>query len=198
MTVRQVLRAQAIDEAVALDGIAALLRLAGRDPVTDEGVHDTPARYLRDWKEMACSMEDPARILATGFTSDHADSMIVVGPMPFASLCEHHLLPFTGVATFGYIPDGHIVGLSKIPRLLHHHARTPQVQERLTHQVLDSFVEHVTCVGAGITITGNHLCAQLRGVRTPAPMTTTALHGVMRTEAETRAEFLASVHHDPR
>lgn len=183
------------DDDLVLQGVCAMLRIAGRDPINDPDVSDTPLRFLRAWREMACSDVDPATLLATGFTNDHTDSLVVLGPMPFASLCEHHLLPFTGVATFGYIPDGHIVGLSKVPRLLHHYARRPQVQERLTRQVLDTFTEHVHCVGAGITITANHLCAQLRGVRTPAPMTTTALHGVLRTEPDARAEYLASVHH---
>lgn len=173
-------------------GVRAMLLLAGRDP-DDECVSDTPDRVLRAWGEMTAQPGTPESILSRTFPSEGAGGMVVVGPMPFTSVCEHHLLPFTGTAFFGYLPGERIVGLSKIPRLLHHFAQRTQVQERLTRNVLDAFVEHVPCVGAGVHVEAVHSCAALRGVRTVAPMSTVELHGAFRDEPETRAEFLAAV-----
>lgn len=178
--------------AVVRDGVRAQLILAGLDP-EHPSVVDTPERVLRAWLELTAAPGDPATILGSTFDAEGADAMIVVGPMPFASLCEHHLLPFTGVATFAYIPTNRIIGLSKIPRLLHHYALRPQVQERLTHQVIQTFTTHIECRGAGLQLTATHTCAALRGVRTHSPMTTTALHGALRNEPDARAEFLHAV-----
>jgi GTP cyclohydrolase I len=106
-------------------------------------------------------------------------------------VCEHHLLPFTGHAWVGYVPNGNgVVGLSKIPRLVEHFARRPQVQERLTGQITAALDEHIEPLGAACTIRAVHSCATMRGVRTEAPMTTSSLTGVFLTEPEARAEFL--------
>lgn len=178
------------DEQAVRDGVRAMLRLAGDDP-DRPGLIDTPDRVLRAWGELTSRPGDPFDLLSTQF-DERADALIGVGPMFFASTCEHHLLPFTGHAWFAYIPKaGRVVGLSKIPRLIEHFARRPQVQERLARQIVEAFAEHVDCDAVGITMRAVHTCSALRGVRTEAPMTTSALLGAFRTEPEARAEYLA-------
>jgi GTP cyclohydrolase I len=180
------------DEDTVILGVRAMLRLAGDDP-DRPGLVDTPERVLKAWREMTARPGDPFDLLSTQF-DEGADEMVGVGPMPFSSVCEHHLLPFTGHAWFAYIPKaGRVVGLSKIPRLIDHYARRPQVQERLTRQVVEAFAQHVDCDAAGMHVRAVHTCSSLRGVRTEAPMTTSALIGAFRTEPEARAEFLAFI-----
>lgn len=172
-------------------GVRALLRIAGDDP-DRAGLLDTPARVVRAWREQTDRPGDPERLLAVMFDdAGPVDEMVAVGPIPFASVCEHHLLPFTGHAHIAYIPTGGVVGLSKLPRLLHHFARRPQVQERLTRQITEALDQHVPSLGSACTITANHACATLRGVKTPAPMTTTSLTGLFKEDPSARTEFLA-------
>ena len=176
---------------LALEGVRALLRLAGEDP-TRPGLRETPARYLRAWQEMTQRPGDPDALLAVMFDdAGPVDQMVAVGPVAFTSLCEHHLLPFAGHAWVAYIPVAGVVGLSKIPRLLEHYARRPQVQERLTEQVARAIVERVPCQGVGVLLRAVHSCASMRGVRAEAPMTTSSLHGAFRDDERTRQEFLA-------
>lgn len=183
------------DVRTAVDGIAALLRLLGRNPTHDPGVQDTPARFVRAIMEMGSSTADPARILGVTFDGvDYpSDQMVAVGPIPFVSLCEHHLLPFPGTAWIGYVPaGGRVVGLSKLPRLLDHYAARPQVQERLTTQVADALMQHLDPAGAAVLIRASHGCMTHRGVRKPgANMVTSVLRGVFMDDPTTRAEFLA-------
>lgn len=183
-----------VDRLLAHAGIAALLRLLGRDP-DDPGLADTPARFVKAITEMGTSDTDPATLLARTFDGvDYpADQMVAVGPVPFVSLCEHHLLPFPGTAWIAYVPaDGRVVGLSKIPRLLDHYAARPQVQERLTTQVADALMEHLRPAGAACLIRASHGCMTHRGVRKPGTaMVTSVLRGVFMDDPTTRAEFLA-------
>lgn len=171
-------------------GVRAMLRKAGRNP-DDPSLVKTPVRFLRAWYELVEAPGDPAALLATSFDdAEQADEMIVVGPIPFTSVCEHHLLPFEGVAWIGYIPKDGVVGLSKFPRLLEHYARRPQVQERLTRQITSAVTDHVSPDSACV-VRATHTCATMRGVRKPAPMTTSSLTGAFRDRPEARAEFLA-------
>ncbi len=183
-----------MDEHDALHGIRALLRLMGEDP-DREGLKDTPARVVKAYRELAASPGDPATILSRVFgdIDYQSDEMIAVGPIEFVSLCEHHLLPFTGVAHVAYIPQGGVVvGLSKLPRVVEHFAQRPQVQERLTAQIAGSIQEHLNPLGVAVVVKAHHSCMGLRGVRKPdALMTTSVMHGVFRTKPEARAEFLA-------
>lgn len=180
------------DEADALVGIAAMLRMAGEDP-DRPGLVKTPARVLAAWLEMTARPGDPADLLAVCFDdAGPVDEMVVVGPIPFTSVCEHHLLPFSGVAWVGYIPIGGVVGLSKIPRLVEHFARRPQMQERLTGQVTAALDAFVKPLGSACVVRAVHSCATMRGVRKEAPMTTSSLTGVFRDPA-VRAEFLHMV-----
>lgn len=180
------------DVDLAIEGVRALLRLAGEDPDRD-GLLDTPKRYVKAWREMTGRPGDPAALLARQFTDDDlvADELVAIGPMRFTSLCEHHLLPFTGTAWLAYVPTAGVVGLSKVPRLVEHFARRPQVQERLTAQIADAFETHVPSLGLGVLLRATHSCASMRGVRIEAPMTTSALRGIFRDDNRTRAEFLA-------
>lgn len=163
----------------ALWGVRALLRLMGEDP-DRPGLVETPRRVVRAMLEIAGRPNDPGHDLAKVFPDvNHPGTPVIVGPVPFVSLCEHHLLPFTGEAWVSYVPrDGLVVGLSKLPRTVAHYAGRPQVQERLTSQIADSLVEHLDPVGVGVLISGEHTCMSLRGSRTHgARMETSDLRG---------------------
>jgi GTP cyclohydrolase I len=180
-----------VDVAQALVGIEALLRLMGEDP-TRPGLVGTPARVVRAYLEMASRPGDPGHDLAVVFADiDHPNTPVVVGPIPFVSLCEHHLLPFTGEAWVSYVPSlGRVVGLSKLPRTVHHFAARPQVQERLTQQIADALSDHLDPSGVGVVIRGDHTCMSLRGARTlGARMETTDLRGSLSTNPF-RSQFL--------
>lgn len=182
-----------LDRTAAEDGVRALLRLMGEDP-DREGLRDTPARVVRAYLELAERPGDPRELLARVFgdAAYPADEMVAVGPIEFTSVCEHHLLPFTGNAWIGYIPGGdRVVGLSKLPRLVDHYARRPQVQERLTTQIADAIEGGLAPTGVGVVVRASHSCMGLRGVRKPgAAMTTSVLRGAMRDKPAARAEFL--------
>jgi len=169
--------------------IKKLLEALGEDPKR-EGLLKTPDRVVRAYFEMTQGyMESPAAILSTTF-SDTSDEIIIVRDIEFTSLCEHHLLPFVGTATVGYLPSNRIVGLSKIPRLINCLSRRLQVQERLTQQVAQSLMLHLEAVGAGAIFTAHHSCMSCRGIRSNAQMVTSAMLGTFREIPSTRAEFL--------
>ena len=179
------------DTDLAQAGVRALLRLAGEDP-DRPGLRKTPARVLKAWEEMTSSPGEVADLLSVTFDdAGPVDEMVAVGPIDFTSLCEHHLLPFTGQAWIGYIPTGGVIGLSKIPRLVEHYARRPQVQERLTGQITTAIDAHVDSQGSAAVLRAVHSCAEIRGVRKRAPMVTSSLTGVFRDDPTVRHEFLA-------
>lgn len=173
------------------EGIRDLLRARGLDPSSPD-LERTPYRAWKAMIEMTEGYEqDPAAILSTTFDVTH-DEMVVVSGIDFVSLCEHHLLPFTGTAVVGYVPNGSVVGLSKIPRLVHCYARRFQVQERMTEQIADAMAEHLAPHAVGVVCKATHSCMSCRGVRaSSASMTTSALRGSLRVDAQQRAEFLA-------
>ncbi len=170
-----------------------ILEAVGEDP-DREGLRDTPIRVARMYAELFDGLySDPAEVLSAVFDEDHQE-MVMVRDIPFYSMCEHHLLPFHGVAHFGYLPNGKIVGLSKIARLVDILSRRPQVQERLSSQVVDTFCSVLQPLGAGVVIEAEHLCMTMRGLKNPGSrMVTSAMRGVFRDRPETRAEFLANV-----
>lgn len=176
-------------------GVRALIMLTGNDPDA-EGLVRTPARVVAAVRDMATPPGDPAEFLAVTFAADDVDEMVHLGPIPFTSLCEHHLLPFTGYAHVAYIPGGgRVVGVSKLARLVEHYARQLQIQERMTTQIADALVEHLDPRGVGVVVRATHSCMELRGVRKAgASMSTSALRGAMREQLDTRAEFLTLVH----
>lgn len=188
----------ALLRAEAESGVRALLALMGEDPDRD-GLTETPARMVKAWLELAEAPGDPATLLGKVF-SDVAyptDELVAVGPVPFTSICEHHLLPFTGTAWIAYLPSERgVVGLSKLPRLLDHYAKRPQVQERLTTQVADALVAHLEPEAAACVVHATHTCMSLRGVQKQGSvMVTSVLRGRFKTDPAMRAEFLALTRH---
>lgn len=173
------------------DAVTRLIEFVGEDPARP-GLEQTPARVVKALAEMCDGYEqDPAVILSACFQSSY-DEMVLVRDIEFTSLCEHHLLPFTGTCTIGYIPKAQgVVGLSKLARLVECFARRLQIQERLTEDIALALVKHLEPVGVGVVISAEHSCMSCRGVRKRAPMVTSSMHGAMRDKPEARAEFLA-------
>jgi GTP cyclohydrolase I len=182
------------DTARAEAAVRELLVAVGEDP-DREGLVDTPSRVARMYAEVFAGLRQrPDDVLTTTFDLGH-DEMVLVKDMEVYSICEHHLVPFHGVAHVGYIPseDGRITGLSKLARLVDVFARRPQVQERLTTQVADSLVELLQPRGVIVVIEAEHLCMSMRGVRKPGSRTvTSAVRGQMR-DAVTRAEAMSLI-----
>ena len=183
----------AVDTERVAAAVREILIAIGEDPDRD-GLLETPERVARAYKEMFSGLEsDPADVLAKTFEIDH-DEMVLVRDIEVWSTCEHHLLPFTGVAHVAYIPaKGRITGLSKLARLVDAFAKRPQVQERLTTQVADALVEYLHPQGVMVVIECEHLCMTMRGVRKPGAKTvTSAVRGVMNNPA-TRAEAMSLI-----
>jgi GTP cyclohydrolase I len=155
----------------------------------DEAVRETPARMARGYAELLTAR--PFRL--TTFPNDEGyDELVLARDIPIQSVCEHHLLPFVGVAHIGYLPGRRILGLSKLARVAEHFARRPQVQERLTKQIADWLTEHLAPQGVGVVIEAEHTCMTLRGVRATGSKTVTStLLGTLRSDAASRQEFLA-------
>jgi len=175
-----------VDLASAERAVADLLDALGVDR-RGEALRDTPRRVAATFAELL----SPAPFRATTFPNDGGyDELVVVSDIAFSSLCEHHLLPFCGVAHVGYLPGERIVGLSKLPRLVEHRARRLQVQERLTTEVADWLEGALRPRGVGVVVEATHQCMALRGVRQPGALTTTsALRGRLREDPRTRQEF---------
>ena len=181
----------AIDQPRIAAAVREILLAVGEDPDRG-GLRDTPARVARAYAEVFAGLhQDPADLLATSFDIGHSE-MVLVRDIPFYSTCEHHLVPFHGLAHVGYIPgpEGKVTGLSKLARLVDLYAKRPQVQERLTTQVVEALSEHLHPAGAIVVIECEHLCMSMRGVRKPGAKTvTSAVRGQLRNPA-TRAEAM--------
>lgn len=174
------------------NSIVDLLLYIGEDP-SREGLRDTPERVCKAWKEWATGYgQDPSAILKTfedGATD--VDELVVVHNIPFISKCEHHLADMIGIAHVGYIPNGRIVGLSKLARLVDCFARRLQVQERATTQIADALMAHLQPVGVGVLVRASHACMSTRGVKVHGSVTTTsAMRGALMDKAVARKEFL--------
>ncbi|WP_026208715.1 GTP cyclohydrolase I FolE [Catelliglobosispora koreensis] len=188
-----------VEETVDLKRIEAAVReillALGEDPDRD-GLLKTPARVARAYAELFAGLRvDPSNILKTTFEADH-DELILVRDIPLFSLCEHHLLPFKGVAHVGYLPseDGRITGLSKLARLVEVFARRPQVQERLTSQIADLLQAQLGARGVIVVLECEHMCMEMRGIRKPGSRTiTSAVRGLHKTDPKTRAEALSLI-----
>ena len=179
-------------EATAEEAVATLLRFIGEDTGRD-GLLDTPSRVVRAWREMTSGYgDDPAEILSRTF-EESSDEMIVLRGITFYSVCEHHLLPFYGTASVGYLP-GRVVGISKLARVLEAYARRLQIQEKLTAQVANTIQEVLQPRGVGVIVDAAHQCMTTRGVHKPGmSMVTSRMLGSFRTDPSTRREFLAIV-----
>ena len=172
----------------AADAALELLRALGVD-VDDDGLRGTPRRVASMYAELLT----PRPFAPTTFANDGGyDELVVATSIPFQSLCEHHLLPFVGVAHVGYLPGDQIIGLSKLARVVDLYARSLQLQERLTTQVAGWLNDHLRPRGVGVVLEAEHLCMSLRGVQKPGARTiTSCLHGLVRDDARTRQEFLS-------
>ena len=173
--------------------VRELLLAVGEDPSRD-GLLATPGRVARMYAEVLSGRDlDPARHLAVTFAEDHHE-MVIVKDIPFDSLCEHHLLPFSGRAHVAYVPNGVIVGLSKIARVVEEYARRLQVQERLSSQVADLLMEKLEPQGVGVVLEATHTCMTMRGIRKSGSlMVTSAVRGTFKSRRETRAEFMSFI-----
>lgn len=183
-----------IDTAAIEDAVQRILAAVGED-TEREGLVGTPGRIARAYEELLAGYRtDPVELLNNALFDVDYDDMIVVRDIEFYSLCEHHMLPFVGRAHVAYIPQGKVVGLSKIPRIVDLFSKRLQVQERLTRQIADFLCEAVNPLGAGVVVEAFHLCASMRGVKKhDARMTTSAMVGSFRSNPATRQEFLDSI-----
>lgn len=177
-----------VDVEAAEAAAEALMRALGMDPET-QSLADTPKRVARAYAELLT----PREFTLTTFPNDEKyDELVLAKNIPFTSLCEHHLLPFTGTASVGYLPGPRILGLSKLARVVELFARRPQVQERMTKQIAGWLDTQLGPRGVGVVVQAEHTCMTLRGVQARGSATvTSALTGLIRTDERTRAEFLA-------
>jgi GTP cyclohydrolase IA len=186
----------AVDRARVEKAVAEILEAIGEDPARD-GLVGTPARVAAMYDELFAGLhDDPARHLTVTFAADH-DEMVMVRDIPFASLCEHHLVPFIGRAHVAYIPnaDGRITGISKLARLVDGFARRLQVQERMTTEIADAIESALDPRGVLVVVEAEHLCMSMRGVKKPGTLTiTSAVRGLFRRDPATRAEAMQFVH----
>ncbi|MET0478294.1 MAG: GTP cyclohydrolase I FolE [Actinomycetota bacterium] len=181
-------RAHGVDLVRAERAVTDLLAALGQDPASEQ-LLDTPRRVAATYAELLT----PAPFTPTTFPNDEGyDELVLVRAIPFQSLCEHHLLPFAGVAHVGYLPADRILGLSKLARVVELFSRRLQLQERLTTQVADWLQDQLAPKGVGVVLEAAHLCMSLRGVRAAGTHTvTSALHGLLRSDPRSRQEFLA-------
>jgi GTP cyclohydrolase I len=179
-----------VDEDAAAEAVRALLVALGQD-LGNSSLADTPQRVARAYAELL----GPRSFDLTTFDNDEGyDELVVARDIPFSSLCEHHLLPFVGVAHVAYMPGERILGLSKLARVVERFSRRLQVQERLTKQIANWLDEQLSPRGVGVVIEAEHLCMSIRGVRAPGTKTvTSAVYGTVRDDPRTRAEFLSLV-----
>ena len=172
-----------------------IIEAVGEDPAR-EGLKDTPRRVAEMYTELFSGLcRDPREELEVGFELGHRE-MVVLKDIPFYSMCEHHLLPFFGVAHVGYIPnkEGRIVGISKLARVVECIARRPQVQERMTTDIADTIFTALKATGVGVVIQAEHMCMIMRGIKKPGSnVVTSALRGAFKTQASSRAEFFSLV-----
>ena len=173
--------------------VREILLAVGEDPERN-GLLDTPGRVARMYAELFSGLHtDPGRHLKRVFEETY-DEMVLVRDISFNSMCEHHLLPFMGVAHVGYIPNGRVAGLSKLARVVDEVSRRPQVQERMTHQIADLMSSELDAKGVIVVLEAEHSCMSIRGIRKPGSLTvTSAVRGLFRTCESTRAEAMALI-----
>lgn len=173
--------------------VREILLAIGEDP-DREGLQETPQRVARMYEEMFSGLrKDPAILLRKTFTEKY-DEMVLVKNIGFESMCEHHLLPFFGKAHIAYLPNGRIVGLSKLARIVEVYSRRPQVQERMTQELADLVMQELGARGVGVVVEAMHTCMAIRGVRKPESIcATSAMRGVFQSNLSTRSEFMALI-----
>jgi GTP cyclohydrolase IA len=182
-----------VDYARIEQAVREILSAVGEDP-DREGLLETPGRVARMYSEMFSGLhEDASTHLRKVFTEKY-DEVVLVKDIHFCSMCEHHLLPFIGRAHIGYLPDGKVVGLSKLARVVESVARRPQVQERMTEQIADLVESHLSAKGVGVVIEASHSCMTIRGIRKPgSSCITSAMRGIFRDNMSSRSEILSLI-----
>lgn len=186
-------RADGVDLKRIESAVRVILDAVGEDP-DREGLLETPARVARMYAEMFAGLHsDPGRHLAKVFTEEY-DEIVLVRDISFCSMCEHHLLPFTGHAHIAYLPNGKVVGLSKLARVVEEVARRPQVQERMTHTIANLVEERLSARGVAVVVESTHSCMTMRGVRKPGSLClTSAMRGSFKDDSKSRAEVLGLI-----
>jgi len=184
-----------INEAEIKKATSAIIRAIGEDPER-EGLADTPRRVAEMYTELFSGLGiDPREELTVGYELGHRE-MVIVKDIPFYSMCEHHLLPFYGVVHIGYVPDvsGRVVGISKLARVVEIVARRPQIQERMTTQIAEAINDGANPQGVAVVVQAEHMCMVMRGVKKPGSnITTSAIRGLFRRRAASRAEFFSLI-----
>ena len=182
---------RSIDQAAIADAVASIILAIGEDP-DREGLAETPRRIGQMYAELFSGLgQDPAEVLTTGFDESHRET-VILKDIPFFSICEHHFLPFVGAADIGYVPKGRVVGASKMARALDILARRPQIQERLTNQLVDVIYGTLQPEGVTAILSAEHMCISLRGVKKAGSrIVTSASRGSLRTQSTAKQEFLA-------
>jgi GTP cyclohydrolase I len=183
-----------IDQERIQHAVGEIINAIGEDEAR-EGLRETPRRIAEMYAEVFDGVnQDPVDILGVTFDAGGHQEMIILKDIPFYSMCEHHFLPFHGVAHVGYIPKGRVAGVSKIARVVETLARRPQMQERLTSQIADTLMDGLAPIGVAVVIEAEHLCMTMRGVKKPGSrMVTSANRGTFRRDPATRAEFFSLV-----
>ena len=182
-----------INQSEIKKAFVSIIKAIGEDPER-EGLVGTPRRVAEMYAELFAGLDvEPKEELSVSYEIGHRE-MVILRDIPFYSMCEHHLLPFYGVAHIGYIPDveGRVVGISKLARVVEVIARRPQIQERMTTQIADAIFDGLKAEGVAVVVQAEHMCMIMRGIKKPgSSITTSALRGTFRTKPETRAEFFS-------
>ncbi|MHC4442297.1 MAG: GTP cyclohydrolase I FolE [Planctomycetota bacterium] len=179
---------KAIDLEQIAEAVRKILVAVGENP-DREGLVDTPMRVARMYSELLSGLHDDPHKHLDAFFTEQYDELVVLRDIPFNSLCEHHLMPFEGLAHVAYLPDGKVVGISKLARVVDTFARRPQVQERMTNQIADILTKSLSAKGVAVVLEATHTCMTCRGVRKPGSiMVTSALRGTCKSDARTRSE----------
>ena len=174
--------------------VREILAAVGEDP-DREGLRDTPGRVGRMYAEMFSGLHDDPRVHLQKFFTEKYDEVVLVRDISFCSMCEHHLLPFLGKAHIGYLPDGKVVGLSKLARVVESVSRRPQVQERMTEEIANLLVSELDAKGVAVVIEATHTCMTIRGVRKPGSLcVTSAMKGIFRSNLSSRSEMMQLIY----
>ncbi|QEG34638.1 GTP cyclohydrolase I FolE [Bythopirellula goksoeyrii] len=178
--------------------VREILTAVGEDP-DREGLRETPARVARMYAELFSGLHTDPKIHLQKFFTEKYDEMVLVKDIAFNSMCEHHMLPFIGKAHIGYVPNGKVVGLSKLARVVEEVSHRPQVQERMTEQIADLLIQELEVKGVAVVIEASHSCMSIRGIRKPESMcVTSAMKGLFRTNLSSRSEVMTLIYGDRR
>ena len=183
-----------VDQARIQAAVREILAAVGEDP-DREGLQETPARVARMYTELFQGLHDDPREHLQKFFTEKYDEMVLVRDISFNSMCEHHLLPFMGKAHIGYVPNGKVIGLSKLARVVESVSRRPQVQERMTEEIANLLVEELNAKGVAVVVEATHTCMTVRGVRKPGSLcVTSAMKGLFRSNLSSRSEVMTLIY----